>query len=224
RAQLGGGVAGEPARSQERVGLREVPVANLFDGANGADQVAFRRLLGEGQERVRDAGERRDDDDRAAVDPRGDDSRRTPDRVGVGDRRTAELEDDHDAPSRPQCSISSALSTDAPAAPRMTLCPIATNFTSNTGSGRTRPTTTVIPCPVSTWRRGCGRSGRSLTTIGRSGELGNPRADSSPRQSRIACSTAGAPAFVSSSTERQIVWPCSTATRLVCALTANVPE
>ena len=79
-----------------------------------------------------------------------DDAPRARDRLGVADGGAAELENDHAAPSRPRCTSSSALSTDAPAAPRMTLCPIATSFTSKIGSARTRPTTTVMPLPVST--------------------------------------------------------------------------
>src|SRR5262249_27234422 len=100
--------------------------------------------------------ERGDHDDRFLLGTRGDNSSRPRDRLGVADRGTAKLENYHGALMRPRCTISSAFSTDAPAAPRTTLCPIATSFTSKIGSGRTRPTTTVIPSPVSTCRRGCG--------------------------------------------------------------------
>ena len=51
-----------------------------------------------------------------------------PDGRRVADRRTAELRDDHAAPVRPVAASSSAFSMDPPAAPRIVLCPIATNF------------------------------------------------------------------------------------------------
>src|SRR5690348_10541476 len=118
--------------------------------------MSARGLLGECEQRVGHTAERRDDDDRSTVEPRADDARGSLYRFRVGDRRAAELEDDHGPSSSPQRIINSAFSTDAPAAPRITLCPIATSFTSNTGSRRTRPTITVMPPPASTWRRGCG--------------------------------------------------------------------
>ena len=93
----------------------------------------------------------------------------------------------------PQCTISSALSTDAPAAPRMTLCPIATSFTSKIGSGRMRPTTTVMPLPVFDLsprlrliRLGCEAAAHARA------QLGSCRADSAPRHSAIARSTSSA--------------------------------
>ena len=60
--------------------------------------------------------------------------------------------------SKPQLTISSAFNTDAPAAPRTTLSPMATSLMSNSESDRTRPTVTVMPLPRVTSRRGCGRS------------------------------------------------------------------
>ena len=44
----------------------------------------------------------------------------------------------------PRATINSALSTDAPAAPRTVLCPNATNFMSSTSQVRTRPTLTAM--------------------------------------------------------------------------------
>src|SRR5262249_8517799 len=142
--------------SEQNLGLLEMTFAQSFDRADRADQMAFRGLLGNPDQCIRNAGERGDDDDGSPADARRDDSPSSRDRLGVAHRRSAELEDDHESPMRPQCTINSALRTDAPAAPRMTLCPIATSLTSKIGSGRTRPTTTVIPLPVLTWRRGWG--------------------------------------------------------------------
>src|SRR5215467_1412189 len=136
-----------------------MPVSKSLERGERPEQVSARRLLGEREKRVGHAAERRDDDDGSSVESRADDARGSLYRFRVGDRRSAELEDDHEPSSSPQRIINSAFSTDAPAAPRITLCPIATSFSSNTGSGRTRPTITVIPPPASTCRRGCGRSG-----------------------------------------------------------------
>src|SRR4051812_4772445 len=122
--------------------------AQTLDGANRSDQVAFRGLLGESDQGVRYAGKRRYDDDRSLVEARGDDTTCSLDRLGVSDRRPTELEDDHGRPISPRCTINSALSTEAPAAPRMTLWPMATSFTLKIGSERMRPTTTVMPLPV----------------------------------------------------------------------------
>ena len=51
--------------------------------------------IGRGDELVRDAGEGRHDDDRAAVAPLGDDLDRLPKAIRFADRRAAELDDDH---------------------------------------------------------------------------------------------------------------------------------
>jgi len=56
--------------------------------------------------------------------------------------------------TNPCATINSAFNNDPPAAPRMVLCDSTTNFTSNSGSSRTRPTTVVIPRPASRSRRG----------------------------------------------------------------------
>ncbi len=88
--------------------------------AKRADQVSLRRLLGDARSARssrRRARRRRRSGSRST--PRGDDARRARDRLGVADRRAAELEDDHEPPSSPQRTISSAFSTDAPAAPRI---------------------------------------------------------------------------------------------------------
>ena len=90
------------------------------------------------------------------------------------------------------------------------------------GSARTRPTVTVIPPPAPASRRGCGRPSVVVTTSGRSGALGRPWAIGSPRQAQqrferlSRCRAAAA-----KRTDRQARCPCSTGTRLVCALTAN---
>src|SRR5262249_29192543 len=221
RAQLLARFDGVAAIAEEPLRLAEMPVAKSFERCERAEQVSTRRLLGEREQRVGHAAECRDDDDGTAIEPRADDARGSPDRFGVGDRGSAELEDDHEPLSSPQRIINSAFSTDAPAAPRITLCPIATSFTSNTGSGRTRPTTTVIPPPASTCRRGWGRSGWSVNTSGRSGELGSVRASSAPRHSAIAPATSSADARRFKPSDTHTVWPCSTGTRLAWALTAN---
>ena len=54
----------------------------------------------------------------------------------------------------PCATASSALRTDAPAAPRKVLCPRSTNLMSSTWQRRTRPTTTAIPPPASRSSRG----------------------------------------------------------------------
>src|SRR5262249_40543573 len=116
--------------------LLEMSLAESFNRPNRADQVPLCGLFRDADQCIRDAGQRRHDDDRSPVGARRDDSPRARDRFGVADRRAAELENDHESPMYPQCTINSAFSTDAPAAPRMTLCPIATSLMSKMGSGR----------------------------------------------------------------------------------------
>src|SRR5689334_16865497 len=89
-ARLGGLLAG----AEQQLRLLEMAIAKALDGANGTDQVSLRRLLTNADKRVRHTGERRDDDDRLAVETRGDDAPRTFDRFRVADGRAAELENE----------------------------------------------------------------------------------------------------------------------------------
>ena len=73
------------------------------------------------------------------IEPAAHDPDQARDRCRIADRGPTELADDHARPACPVETRSSALSTDAPAAPRTVLWPIATSFTSNSGSSRTRP-------------------------------------------------------------------------------------
>ena len=75
----------------------------------------------------------------------------------------------------PSECISSALSTAAPAAPRIVLWPSATNFQSKTGQGRRRPTNAAMPRSRSASLRGCGRSASGMYCTGRFGALGRLR-------------------------------------------------
>jgi hypothetical protein len=102
-----------------------MPFANARD-----DRVDFRGLLrargfARGDEVVRHAGQRGDDDDRLPVPPLRDDVDRVRDLVGVAYGRASELDDDHGA-SNPRASSNSALRIAAPAAPRIVLCTSAT--------------------------------------------------------------------------------------------------
>src|SRR4029078_4002624 len=221
RAQLGARCRGALALTEKKRRLFHVAAAQTFDGTERADEMSLRGLLRDRDQRVRHAGERRHDDDGSLVGARSDDAPRSRDRFGVADRRAAELEDDHNPSSSPRRAISSAFSTEAPAAPRITLCPIATNFTSKTGSGRMRPTVTVMPPPRSTCRLGCGWSGDALTSSGCSGALGKPRATSAPRQPAIASLTSSGLALRESPTDITTVCPCSRGTRWACALTGK---
>ena len=95
-----------------------------------AVDVAGAGLGREPEQPIGRAAERRHDDDRPAPVgalrlnrrlPRGaNDGDQPLDRGPIGDRRAAELHDDHDE-LVPAACISSALSTDAPAAPRIVL-------------------------------------------------------------------------------------------------------
>ena len=120
---------------------------------------------------------------------------------------------------RPRANISSALSIDAPAAPRTVLCPIATSLRSSIGSVRTRPTTTAIPFPAFTSRLGCGRSFSIVTITALSGALGSPSPAIAPFHERSASIAASGVARDASFTDMHAVCPCSTATRFTCALT-----
>src|SRR4051794_329075 len=107
-----------------------------FYGAHGADEMTLRSLLPNREQRVRDAGHGRHHDDRLAIEPRSYDRCGALDGLGVADRSTAELEDDHAEPTIPRFTRSSALSTEAPAAPRTMLCPLTTMRMSKMVSAR----------------------------------------------------------------------------------------
>src|SRR5206468_1878903 len=126
------------------------------------------------------------------------------------------------APRQPSAARSSAFRTDAPAAPRIVLCPSTTNFTPRTGSSRTRPTTTDMPLPVSRSRIGCGLSRSARTTTGRSGAVGSFSSCGRPRNrdiDSVTSATDGAPRKV---TLTLSVCPSRTLTRLHDAETAKV--
>src|SRR5512140_2582318 len=127
--------------------------------------------------------------------------------------------DDRQTASSPRANISSAFRIDAPAAPRIVLCPIATRRRSRIGSSRTRPTTTDIPFPAFTSRRGCGRSRSRLTMTGEAGALGNASSETAPFHTPSASIACFGVAGDASLTDMHAVWPCSTATRFTCALT-----
>ena len=61
-----------------------------------------------------------------------------------------------------------------------------------------------------------------MTTSGCSGLVGRPSVAGNPFHSRIVSIAASGVGFSSKPIVMQIVWPCSTGTRLVCALTLNV--
>src|SRR5438445_5499756 len=178
-------------------------------------------LLTEREQRVRGTAKRRDDDCRLSGEPAFDDLGRPLDRFGVSDRSAAKLYDDHVGSRPPVLARSSALSTEPPAAPRIMLCPSPTSRRSRIASRRTRPTVTVMPSPALTSRLGCGRSGASLTTRGSFGRVGNPAGEASPCHALIVSIAASGLGLSSKPMVMQMVWPCSTGTRFVCALTLN---
>ncbi len=190
-------------RREEQPARVEVTLANGFHAAQRADELTAPRLVGDGEQLVGDAGQRGDDDDRVAIEARAHNVRGAADRIGVLDRGAAELENDHGR--RPRATMSSALSIDAPAAPRMVLCPEATSRTSSISSDRMRPTVTVIPRPASASRFGCGRSAASCTTSTRDGALGSDRASGSPCQAQNAARTSSGEALDAKPTDMHAV-------------------
>src|SRR5947208_824363 len=114
------------------------------------------RGVSNGKKFVRGLAHRRHDHDRLPVHSRLHNGSDALNRGGGLDRGSAELHYDH--ASSPSDWSSSALSTAAPAAPRIVLCPSATNFQSSTGHARRRPTNVAIPRSRSASLRGCGRS------------------------------------------------------------------
>src|SRR6266550_2041677 len=176
-------------------------------------------LLTDCEERIRRPAERRHHYRWLPVEPALHDGSRTLDRLGVAYRSAAKLDDDHVESRPPVLARSSAFSTEPPAAPRTVLCPRATIRRSRIASRRTRPTVTVIPLPAFTSRFGCGRSTASLTTSGCFGLVGSPAVDASPSQDFIVSIAASGVGLSSKPIVMQMVWPCSTGTRLVWALT-----
>src|ERR1700733_3834840 len=131
------------------------------------------------------------------------------------DGRAAEFHDDHAT----QLCISSALSTAAPAAPRMVLWLRATNFHPKTGQGRRRPTKVAMPRSRSASLRGWGRSASGIYCTGCLGALGRLRSCGTLENVSKAWRRSASLGLVENSTETVTVWPSITATRLQCALT-----
>src|SRR4051812_21273416 len=98
-----------------------MPLAQTLDAAQRANQMSLRCLLRDRNQRVRHAGQRGHNHDRALLGAGRNNATGARNGFGVADGGPAELEDDHVRPSSPRWTISSALSTDAPAAPRTTL-------------------------------------------------------------------------------------------------------
>src|SRR3954470_756060 len=133
-----------------------MPRAKLFHAAQRPNEMTLRRLLSNGDERVRRSTKRGDNNRRLTLEPAGDNVSGACDGVGVLHGSAAELDDDHAGSITPLATSISAFITDPPAAPRTVLCPIATRRMSRMGSLRTRPTVTVMPPPLLTSRFGCG--------------------------------------------------------------------
>ncbi len=172
RAQFRCNIERFAVRAQKRFAFVKMSVTQRFNSAQRADQMSLRRLFSDCEQCIGRSAKRRHDDDWITIEPALHDLRGTLDRGRVADGSAAELDDDHASPSLPVTARSSAFSTEPPAAPRIVLCPSATMRMSRIGSGRTRPTVTVMPPPVFTSRRGCGRFGSSVTTRGFVGRLG----------------------------------------------------
>src|SRR2546430_888469 len=123
-------------------------IAQPLHRSQRADELSASGLFGEGDQRIGRAAKRGHDDDRLTIETSLDDVGGAPDRLRVRDGSPAKLADDHGRSMRPVAAMSSAFSTEAPAAPRMMLCPSATSLTSSSVSRRTRPTVTVMPLPA----------------------------------------------------------------------------
>src|SRR5512141_906938 len=159
-------------------------ITKCLDATQCTDQVTLCGLFADREQRVRRSTKRRHDDYWIAIELPPNDLRCTSYRGCIANGSATEFEDDHALPSLPVAARSSAFRTEPPAAPRIVLWPRATMRMSRIGSGRTRPTVTVIPAPAFTSRRGCGRLGSSVTTSGCSGRLGRFHVASLPRHSR----------------------------------------
>ena len=100
-----------------------VALPHAVDDLRDVVDVAEPRGLGRGDEVVRHAGQRRDDDDRPPLLPLGHDLDRVRHALRVADAGAAEFDDDHRSPF---ASSNSAFNSAAPAAPRIVLWTSAT--------------------------------------------------------------------------------------------------
>src|SRR5687768_1061026 len=125
-----------------------MPVPQVLDSPQRANQMAFGALFAYSEQGVCRAAERRNHNDRLALQACFDDVGRALDRRRITDGRSSELDDNHAAGSLPVAARSSAFSTEPPAAPRIVLCPSATIRRSSIESARTLPTVTVMPAPA----------------------------------------------------------------------------
>src|SRR5208282_518093 len=137
--------------------------------------------------------------------------------TGVGDRGAAELHDYRSDHRNPFARASSALSTEAPAAPRSVLWPKAIILIPNTGQALTRPIMMRIPPSSSASRRGWGRSASILTWRKRRGAVRRSRPSVSGTKHSRASITAAGLGEPRSRRFRAIVCPSTTSTRLHCA-------
>src|SRR6185436_18346121 len=181
--------------------------------------IALPRLPGGGLQEIRDARERRHDDERPPRDPLADDLAHRQDPRRVGEGGPPELHDDQAvdlAGTRCLATSSSAFRSVPPAAPRTVLWERTSKRSVRTGHARTRPTTAHMPPPVLRSSRGCGRSGSSRTTIGVDGEDGSPRPSDSPRNARMAATASAGDALRASSTDTDSRCPSIVGTRWQC--------
>ena len=146
------------------------------------------------------------------------------DRRGVGHRGAAELEDDHGAVEQPagrqQFGVQDRR---AGRAANDVVRHRHELHVEHADPRRTRPTTTVMPWPsiaVATRLRPIRLVAHHERRV--RARVGSPRASVARHAIRAAPpSPRPAPALRSNSTDMQTVWPCSTGTRLACAVTAN---
>ena len=81
------------------------------DDLRDALRLLLARRFAGGDEIVRHAGQRRDDDDRLEVPPLGDDVDRVRDAIRIADGGAAELDDDHETPPAVGCSAGCRIHT-----------------------------------------------------------------------------------------------------------------
>src|ERR1035441_8793043 len=146
-------------------------------GLGGGPLFVFRRIP-QSDQKIGHPSHCRDDDQARVSPARPHEPGDVQNPLGRSDRGAAELENvghrtGARVATRPCARSSSALSSAAPAPPRTVLWTRTVNFRSKAGSGRRRPTVTVMPFPASTSRAGCGRSRSSRTAIGRAGAEGS---------------------------------------------------
>src|SRR5260370_22458055 len=160
---------GEQPGSQQLTGGTVVTLAHGARRRQGGFPVTTAGSFTHGHQLVRDFGHGADHDDGLLGKTAAHDFTNAFHGGGILDRGTAKFHDDHRYP----CALSSsALSSAAPAAPRMVLCERTVNFQSSSRQGRSRPTVTAMPADMSTSSVGWGRAGWSSRTIGLGGALG----------------------------------------------------